>query len=140
MRVSALLAVICSCVALSAVASATTVAQSACPPEAARTRAIVARFLTEENWAASRQENAITVASSSVVLLTDAADAPVCQKLRAMVEPVNNRYPQIFSYYKAGGFYFIVSRSTVPSGRIWTGFSPLLVLRSDFTVVNSFAM
>lgn len=140
MRFSALIAVIGSCVALTVAASATTSAQSTCPVEAPRTRAIVTRFLTEENWAPSRQENAITATPSNVVLLTDASDAAVCQRLRAMVQPVNSPYPQAFSYYKAGGFYFIVFRPVVPSGRTWTGFSPLLVLRSDLTVVNSFAM
>ncbi|HSU14722.1 hypothetical protein [Longimicrobium sp.] len=98
------------------------------------------RFLTAENWATPRQQYGITAAESSLVLLTDGSDAAACQRLRAMVQPVNARYPQVFSYYRAGGFYFVAFTWVVPDGRIWTGFSPLLVLNSDFTVVNSFAM
>lgn len=116
-------------------------AQTTCPAEAARTRNNVVRFLTGENWASDRQAYGIAVSPSSLELMTDATDAAACQQLRAMVgEPQNARYPQVFSYYKAGGFYFVAFTWVLPEGRIWTGFTPLVILRNDFSYVDTYGM
>lgn len=114
-------------------------AQSTCPTEAPRTRIKVERFLTGTAWAADRQQFGIT--GTAPVLLTDATDSAVCQRLRSIIgNPVNARFPLAFSYYKVAGFYVVATTAVVPEGEVWTGSSPLLVLRSDFTYVNTFAM
>jgi hypothetical protein len=79
---------------------------------------------------------------ANVVLLTDATNAAACQRLRDMVRTpsTQTRYPRAFSYYYADGFYFVSYTWVVPQGRVYTGFAPLVVLRSDFTYVDTFGM
>lgn len=121
---------------------ATAAGQSTCPTEAARTRNNVVRFLTGASWLGERQQLGIPALSAGdVVLLSDPADAAVCQRIAAMIGPVQNaRFPHVFSYYRAGNLYFVAFTPVVPDGRIWTGFSPLVVLRSDFTYLETFGM
>lgn len=143
MRSSTLLVtLLCGLTACTAVRPQRVAAQSTCPPEAGNSRAQVVRLLTSESWAALRQQHGMTgVNPANVVLLTDAADSAACQRLRSTVKPGQaGRYPTVASYHKADGFYFVSVVWVVPPGRIWTAFSPLLVFRSDFSFVESFAM
>jgi hypothetical protein len=143
MRTSTLLITLLSgLAACTAVLPQHAAAQSTCPPEAGNSRAHMVRFLTSESRAALRQQHGITgVNPANVVLLTDAADMAACQRLRSTVQPGQaGRYPTVASYYKADGFYFVSVVWVVPAGWIWTAFSPLLVFRSDFSFVESFAM
>jgi hypothetical protein len=144
MRYSALLVIAAVCsVAGSGGASATgTYGQSSCPPEAAGTRAKVARFLTSADFTDERQTFGVGAANpTGVVLLTDASHAAICEQLRAMVgQPQGGRYPKVPSYYSVDGFYFVSFSTVVPQGRMWLGFAPLVVLRSDFTYLGTFAM
>lgn len=144
MRYSALLviAAVCSVGGSSRARAAAAYTENPCPPEAAGTRAKVARFLTSADFADERQTYGMSAASpTGVVLLTDGSHAAICDRLRAMVgQPQGGRYPKVPSYYSVDGFYFVSFSTVVPQGRMWLGFTPLVVLRSDFTYLGTFAM
>ena len=144
MRYTALIVVMASAIvglAVDGPAPADAAVQTTCPAEAARTRDNVVRFLTSSNFASSRQQYGMTgVDPSHLVLLNDAQNGTVCQKLRNTVQPQPGRFPLATSYYYAYGFYFVSTTWIVPEGRIWTGYSPLVILRSDLTYVDTFGI
>ena len=139
MRIKRLLAVI----SVMAVALPRAVAaQAVCPTEGNATRAKVVRLLTSQSRAELRQQYGLTnVDPAHLVLLTDAVNGAACQQLRDIVKPgQSGRYPQVFSYYYADGFYFVAFAWVVPAGQVWTAYAPVMVFRSDFTYVDAFAM
>src|SRR5215212_6476131 len=100
MRYGALItALACGFLGVAAGRPAAAAAQTTCPAEVARTRDNVARFLTSSNFASWRDQYGLSAVSPSrLVLLTDAQDASICQRLNNSVQPTPGPYPVAVSY------------------------------------------
>jgi hypothetical protein len=142
-----LLVVISATVALLAPARSTSAAeharfrQAACPADNDRARGNVLRFLTSASFESARAQYGMAgVNPANLRVLTSPQDAAACQRLASTVRPAAGRFPSAASYYFADGFYFVAQTWVVPADQLWTGFSPLLVFKSDLTYLEAYAM
>jgi len=104
-----------------------------CPREYPRTRAIAVRFLSSPALAVQRAKHGINVSPAQLRLLTDRRDSEACRRLRAAAVAAPGGEP--FTYFRAGGFYFLAAAAPPRSE-----FAILLVVRRDLTLTDAFAM
>jgi hypothetical protein len=104
-----------------------------CPREYPRTRAIAVRFLSSPALAAQRAKHGIDLSPAQLRLLTDQRDGEACRRLRVAAAAAPGGEP--FTYFRAGGFYFLAAVAPPQSE-----FALLLVVRRDLTLTDAFAM
>jgi hypothetical protein len=79
------------------------------------------------------------VSASEVRLLTDPADAVACNGLHPG-GPVGNSGPWRWTFYTAGGRYFVAFHYVHPLGGHRIGWTPLLVYDANFNRIGEYAM
>jgi hypothetical protein len=112
-----------------------------CPAAVPHTRALVEKFLTSEAHASSRQETGTTgVSTSQIRLLTDETDAAACTRLNGILGASGSHGSWVWSYYAAGGRYFVAMQH-VDSGDVQRiGWVPLLVYDQGFNRIGGYVM
>ena len=112
-----------------------------CPEAAPRTRALIEKFLTSQAHVSSREETGTTgVPTSQIRLLTDAADAAICTRLNEMMGGAGSYGSWVWSYYAAGGRYFVAMKHVDSGGVQRIGRVPLLVYDQDLNRIGAYAM
>jgi hypothetical protein len=113
----------------------------ACPEEQPRTRGLVEKLLTATGHESSRQEMGLVgVSPASVRLLTEASDAAACNALHPG-GPVGTSGPWRWTFYTAGGKYFVAFHYVdAPGANLRVGFKPLLVYDANFQRIGEYAM
>jgi hypothetical protein len=112
-----------------------------CPEAGPRTRALIEKFLTSQAHVSSREETGTTgVSTSQIRLLTDVADAAVCTRLNEMMGGAGSYGSWVWSYYAAGGRYFVAMKHVNSGGVQRIGWVPLLVYDQDLNRIGAYAM
>jgi hypothetical protein len=112
-----------------------------CPAAVPHTRALVEKFLTSDAHASSRQETGTAgVSTSEIRLLTDAADAAACWRLNDLLGGAGTHGSWVWSYYAAGGRYFVAMQYVDPADTERIGWVPVLVYDQGFNRVGAYAM
>jgi hypothetical protein len=112
-----------------------------CPADNPNLKERVVRLLQAPGAQAVRQRDGwANVNAANLRVLTDASHATVCQWLRTNVTfPTQDR---ITSYYYADGYYFVATerlRIQPPGTILLGGWEPIIVIRSNLTLVGSYA-
>jgi len=113
-------------------------ASGSCPAEHPSTRQMAVSFLTLDAHAPSRTETGtLGIDPAALRLLNDTQDAAVCQRLNSDLGAAGQYGSWQWSYYTAGGFYFVSIRST-KAQRL--GPLPLLVYDASLNRIGGYAM
>jgi hypothetical protein len=127
-------------------------AQLYCPLEVADSREFVTSVVAGAEYSGERQDLGLpTVTTTQVRRLADGTDLTACQRInqflnaRTPMPDWRTHWSPVF--YTAGGYYYAIlvpvpNTSPVPAGKVrvdlrWT---PLFVLKSDFTLVAAMAI
>ncbi|HEU0055563.1 MAG TPA: hypothetical protein VFQ39_20385 [Longimicrobium sp.] len=114
-------------------------AQTICPADDPRIRALPDRYLTRDNFADHRAQVGLTgVSTSQLRALTDATDAAICNRIAALVgtPPPNWRW----AAYQVGNLYFVAFWHFQTDGGQRLGFAPLYIMDRKLKQVGGFAM
>lgn len=113
-----------------------------CPAENPDTRVLVERFLTRPAHAQSRQETGVTSASpSGIRLLLNRIDRGACQTLNTAVGNSTGQSGRWrWSYYTAGGRYFVAMHYVDDPGTRRVGFVGLYVYDAAGRLLGTYAM
>jgi hypothetical protein len=113
-----------------------------CPPEYPETRALVERFLTRPAHAQSRQETGVTSTSPSEIrLLLNGIDGGACTSLNTWVgSSTGQAGPWRWSYYTAGGRFFVALHYVDDPGTRRVGFVGLYVYDAAGRLLGTYAM
>lgn len=115
-------------------------AQTVCPAANQRARYALEKFLSSETTLPTRQKDGWSdVSAANLRLLTDAADNAVCQRLRNGIQLRRNAAAVQWAFFYANGYYFVSTIKVNPPGSFVLGHNSLIVLRSDLSLVGSYA-
>lgn len=115
----------------------------ACPPEYPETRVLVERFLTSPAHDPSRQETGVTGATvREIRLLLSGIDDGACHSLNAAAgsSTLGQSGPWRWSYFTAGGRFFVALHYVDDPGTRRVGFVPLYVYDAYGNLLGTYAM
>jgi hypothetical protein len=127
-------------------------AQVSCPGELSDSRTVVTRVATAAEYSPSRRELSLpAVTRGDVRRLSDASDSNACQRInqilnaRAPMADWRSHWTPVL--YTAGGYFYAIlvpirDDTPAPPGtfKIDLRWTPLVVLKGDFTVVGTMAI
>ena len=109
--------------------------QDVCPLKSESSLKKVRSFLSDSAWAQEREGLGIAVSADRVRALSDKQDTAVC---RHLAETFDIETENLFrSYYKAGPYYFVVSRAKErPGDDIYGGPTGFILLDKELEAVR----
>jgi hypothetical protein len=122
--------------------AASPVAATPCPPEVANTRVLVERLLTRAAHLPSRQETGLVgVAPSSIRRLQDGSDDAACLALNSqMGSSTGQKGDRRWTYYAAGGRYFVAVQPVAVAGEQRVGYVPVYVYDSSTRLLGAYPL
>lgn len=112
--------------------------QTVCPAYDPEIEASLEHLLSDPNARDWRTEDGWGhLTPADLRLLIDSQDRATCEFLRSGIELPHDGASRRWAFYKAGNFYIIKTfPNPSPDGVIRIRHTPLIVLRSDFSVVG----
>ena len=105
-------------------------ARRTCPQDDTWARRVVEKFLSSQLLESERAKAGVTPGAYAFRVLTSDRDSATCARLESLAEGAGQ-----FTFYGSDELFFAVGRRATTSE-----FTPLLIIKRDFTLISSIAM